>query len=145
MSLSSNCTTCDSCEDILRGINAKLTSIADNLLYNTRYELNREVDRDLFTLLVFYKQVAEDLCNDEDCGCYTIVTCPATLEDIPNTGNPTAKINTCICGCCPPLNPVCNVVPCAFTTCIGDSDTATDVATKVTKQNIFERIKILIA
>lgn len=66
----SNCGTCVPC-DSLADLNSKIISIADNRLYNIRYELNRHVDYELFKLLVFYKGVAEDICDGIDCGCYT--------------------------------------------------------------------------
>lgn len=131
-----DCSTCQTCEDTLKGVDNKLISIADKLLYNSRFGLNRDVDRDLFRLLSFYKGVLTDICNDEDCGCYTQVT-ECWHEDVPNTGNPTAVINHCICGCCPPLNPVCNINPNT-----GSSNTSTIT---LTKENIEERIKILTA
>lgn len=130
---SAGCTACESCDEILSRLNAKLGSIADKLLYNIRYGLSRQVDRKLFQLLTFYKGVLTDICNDEDCGCYTVstTTCTTTV----NTGDPAAVVNHCICGCCPPLNPVCT----------GTSTTAADVASVLTTENILERVKILIA
>jgi len=138
-----DCTTCESCQDTLEGLNSKLISIVDKRLYNVRYELNRNVDYPLARLLSFYKVVLSDICDGADCDCYTSPQCSALQNDIPNTGNPDAVINTCICGCCEPLNPVCNVTPCVSNTCIGD--TCNDTATALTKENIIERIKILTA
>lgn len=66
----SPCGPCDSCEDTLAGLNAKIVSIADNHLYNVRFELVRPVDYPLFTLLRFYKSVLKDICADADCDCY---------------------------------------------------------------------------
>lgn len=141
---SKDCQTCDSCEDTLRDLDFKLISIADKALYNTRYELNREVDWSLFSLLTFYKQVLTDICDDADCDCYTAVQCPTTVstEEV-NTGIQPAEVNHCICGCCPPLNVVCNVAPCVTGVCAPGCDSS--VATQLTKENIIERIKILTA
>lgn len=130
-----DCSTCQTCQDTLRGVNNKLISIADKLLYNSRFGLNREVDRNLFRLLSFYKDVLTDFINEEDCGCYThTLICS---QDVPNIGYPDTVINHCVCGCCPPLNVVCN-----FNPNVGkDSPSSTDV----TEENIIERIKILTA
>lgn len=136
MSKNKDCSTCQSCEDILKNLDRKLISIADALLYNTRFGLNRPVDRNLFRLLVFYKEVLTAECSDTSCGCFTVET-PSCVQEIPNTGNPDAVINHCICGCCPPLNPVCN-----FNPGTGSNNKST---TALTKENIEERIKILIA
>jgi hypothetical protein len=66
----SPCGPCDSCEDTLAGLNAKVISIADSRLYNIRYELGRPVDYPLFTLFRFYREVLKDICNEADCDCY---------------------------------------------------------------------------
>lgn len=75
-----NCKICEPC-NVLPEINAKLISIADKKLYNTRYELNRKVDYGLFSLLMFYKGVAEDICKEQDCGCYTGGVTPPCKTD----------------------------------------------------------------
>ena len=135
--LSKDCSTCESCNDTLTGINYKLVSIVDKALYNFRFELNREVDKDLFKLLIFYKEVLESICDDEDCGCYYTPLQSCVPVEIPNTGNPTAVINHCVCGCCPPLNVVCGFKPTV--------NTPSNSTTSLTKENIIERIKILTA
>lgn len=135
MELNTDCSTCESCEDTLKGIDYKLISITDKLLYNTRFELNRVVDRDLFRLLSFYKEVLSDICDDEDCGCYYTAPTACTSGEIPNTGDPTAVVNHCVCGCCPPLNVVCRFEPTV--------NTPSTSTTSLTKENIIERIKIL--
>lgn len=66
----SPCGPCDSCEDTLAGLNAKVISIADNRLYNTRFELGRKVDYPLFTLFRFYRGILKDICAESDCDCY---------------------------------------------------------------------------
>lgn len=136
-------TECSSCEDVLKTLDYKIISIVDKRLYNVRYELNRDVDYALAKLLIFYRGVLSDICADADCDCYTSPQCSQVLDDTPNTGIPDTVVNTCICGCCPPLNPVCNVVPCVSNTCVGS--TCEDSATALTKENIIERIKILSA
>ncbi len=158
MNVNTECTTCEACEDTLGGLNSKLISIADKSLYNTRYGMNSEVDYALFKLLVFYKEVLESICDDDNCDCYYTVPeeCPVvTPEPSPcytcncnpcscadscyNPGIQPAKVNTCICGCCPPLNPVCNQEPFI-------NQKSKMYSTKaLTKENIIERIKILTA
>ena len=133
MSLNNDCTTCQSCEDTLKSLNYKISSISDKLLYNTRFELGRPVDKDLFRLLQFYKGVLEDICSDSDCGCYYTAVQECGQTEVVNTGIPGAVVNTCVCGCCPPLNVVCGYKP---------VDNNSEV---LTKENIIERIKILIA
>jgi len=135
--LNNDCSICETCEDTLKGIDYKLISIVDKLLYNTRFELNRVVDRNLFKLLSFYKEVLEDICDDEDCGCYYTPLQSCVSVEIPNTGDPTAVVNHCICGCCPPLNVVCGFKPTV--------NTPSTSTTSLTKENIIERIKILTA
>lgn len=63
MNKKSNCTNCDAC-DTIETINGKISSIADKRLYNIRYELGREVDYPLYTLLKFYKELLESNCNN---------------------------------------------------------------------------------
>lgn len=65
-----DCTYCESCEDTLYNLNNKIISIVDADLYNVRFELNRYVDRRLFVLLKFYREVLQNICNDTDCDCY---------------------------------------------------------------------------
>lgn len=231
MNVNTECTTCESCEDTLGGLNSKLISIADKSLYNVRYGLNREVDYALFKLLIFYKGVLESICDDDNCNCYYVVplnysgnsnTCTvvaygtvtlttdyslsyevgdrvritssnlcAYIEGVvsnyygteltiavstiygsgehccwtvntppsgccaptscascnsssctcadsyPNSAIEPARINQCICGCCPPLNSVCNQEPFVSTKYSMYSTTA------LTRENIIERIKIL--
>lgn len=64
------CAICESCEATIAAINNKIAAIADNRLYNIRYELGRIVDYPMFTLLAFYKKVLKDICTDSDCDCY---------------------------------------------------------------------------
>ena len=68
--ISSSCGPCEACEDTLSRLNAKLTGVADNRLYNVRYELNRNVDYGAYLLYRFYKQILSDICSDTDCDCY---------------------------------------------------------------------------
>ncbi len=69
--INNDCSTCASCKDVLSELDTKLISIADKSLYNARYELNREVDYDLYKLIMFYKKVGTDICNDNNCNfCY---------------------------------------------------------------------------
>ena len=75
MSLKSNCNTCDIC-DLLVDLNQGLINIADARLYNIRYELDRPVDYEKYRLIKFYKRVAQDICNNADCGCYTTSSLP---------------------------------------------------------------------
>lgn len=70
MITASVCGTCDSCEETLSGLDAKIIGISDNRLYNIRYELNREVDYGMFALYSFYKRVLGDICSGSDCDCY---------------------------------------------------------------------------
>lgn len=142
--LTTECQTCESCEDTINAINNALIRIVDKRLYNIRYELNREVDYGLFKLLTFYKQVVQDICDEVDCDCYTAGQCSTVSTDEVNTGIQPATVNHCVCGCCPPLNVVCNVVPCASTLCSPGCDSV-GVSTALTKENILERAKILSA
>lgn len=135
-----DCTTCETCEDTLSGLNSKLISIVDKRLYNIRYELNRKVDYALFSLLMFYKGVLTDICNDQDCDCYTVLPCSTITPEKVNTGFPDAHVNECICGCCPTLNVTCNTVPCG-----PGGGPAVEIAQQLTHENILERIKILTA
>lgn len=136
-----NINNCSSCEELLTELNYKLTNIGDNRLYNIRYELNREVDYELFTLLIFYKKILTDICKDEDCGCYTTPkhyshsNVILTSDPIDNT---LSVVNHCVCGCCEPLNPVCINTK---VQCPDDSHKSSVLTT----ENIFERIKILIS
>lgn len=66
----SNCGTCDSCEDTIAALDSKIIGVADNRLYNIRYELNRKVDYGVFALYSFYKGVLRDICSGSDCDCY---------------------------------------------------------------------------
>jgi len=77
MSTKTACLNCDPCLSV-SAINKSLISIADKRLYNTRYELNRFVDYDLFRLLVFYKDAAKAICEGTTNDCYD----PVTDQDI---------------------------------------------------------------
>lgn len=140
--LNTDCTTCEPCEDTLVSVDNKLISIADKYLYNVRYGLGRKVDKNLFKLLVFYKKVLQDICDETDCDCYTGM--PVGVTIIPETANtafPTATINHCVCGCCDPMNVLCNsntAVPCP-------QANRHNPAVALTRENIIERIKILTA
>jgi len=70
MQTRTNCLNCDPCLSV-NDINRKLINIADNRLYNIRYELNRPVDYDLFRLLIFYKDAAVSICEGTTYGCYS--------------------------------------------------------------------------
>lgn len=70
-----DCLNCDPCLSV-NDVNRKLINIADNRLYNIRYELNRPVDYDLFRLLVFYKDAAQSLCEGTAYECYEGGTTP---------------------------------------------------------------------
>ena len=66
-----SCSLSSQCEDVKRSLNNKLISIADAQLYNTRYELGREVDYNLYILLRHYKKYVSDICSNANCGyCY---------------------------------------------------------------------------
>ena len=69
MQTRTDCLNCDPCLSV-NDVNRKLISIADNRLYNIRYELNRPVDYALFRLLVFYKDAAESICDGTSYDCY---------------------------------------------------------------------------
>lgn len=66
----SDCSTCESCFEILDKLNGKIANIGDTKLYNIRYEMNRDIDYKKFALLSFYKEVLYNICNDSDCDCY---------------------------------------------------------------------------
>ena len=69
--LNENCFNCEPCNNIQGRLNAVLINIADAQLYNTRFELNREVDYDLYELIIFYKGVLSNLCKGDNCDwCY---------------------------------------------------------------------------
>jgi hypothetical protein len=140
--INNNCSTCDTCEEILAGVNSKLISIGNAALYNVRFGMGRPVDRALFRLLTFYKGALEDICRDEDCGCYTLLGIPpcSTVFYTTNQLDNTQTIaNRCICGCCPPLNVTCGCQTPPTTTAPANLTTA------LTLENIFERVKILTA
>lgn len=81
--MTKDCTTCEACEEILGRLNAKLIAIGDTRLYNIRFELGRKVDYDLYKLLLFYKKVLTDICNEDECDCY--YTIPLKYSGTSNT------------------------------------------------------------
>ena len=142
--MTNDCTTCEACEEILGRLNTKLIAIGDARLYNIRFELGREVDYDLYKLLLFYKGVLTDICDGNDCDCYTVDGCSPTnvTMTVNELDNTVSVPNYCVCGCCEPLNPVCTAqVPCPGNPCAP----CTNTQGKPTTEDILERIKILLA
>jgi len=121
MSQIANCNACDIC-DVLIDLDLSLINIADKALYNARYGLNANVDFYKYRLLKFYKTIATNICNNNDCGCYTTgVTQVSNCQAIGPICTQNSCINGCICDHRENNNPI---LP--------------------TEQNITERIKILI-
>ena len=66
-----SCSLYNQCEEVTKSLNNKLIVIADAQLYNTRYELNRKVDYELYLLLRQYKKYLADICSGANCNyCY---------------------------------------------------------------------------
>ena len=71
MESNENCSLCRVCQADHKALGAKLIGIADARLYNTRFELGRKVDYDLYRLLRAYRPILKDICKGENCNfCY---------------------------------------------------------------------------
>lgn len=63
---------CESCVALIDKINEKLARIGNHFVDNIKYELSTYVDKELFRLLSFYKDVLQSMCCGCDCGCVNI-------------------------------------------------------------------------
>lgn len=60
---------CEDCGELIEKIDEKLARIGNYFLDNMKYELAIDVDKELFKMLAFYKEILQDICCGCNCGC----------------------------------------------------------------------------
>lgn len=62
---------CESCSELIDKIDEKLARMGNYYVDNLKFELDIYIDKELFKLLSFYKEVLQGVCCGCNCGCIT--------------------------------------------------------------------------